>query len=312
MGFLQNGEWQAQDEFPTDQKGDFVRQQTTFRDTINPQHNRFQPASGRYHLYVSLACPWAHRTLIMRQLKGLEGHISISVVHPHMLDDGWSFDQQFVHADGDQLFHFNYLREVYLKAKADYTGRVTVPVLWDRQEETIVNNESAEILRLLNSSFNQVCQNHDDYYPEHLRSDIDTWNDLIYPNVNNGVYRSGFAKSQESYENAVRNLFQTLEKINDHLADTTYLCGDKLTEADIRLFTTLIRFDCVYHYHFKCNIKKLSDLPHVHCYLRTLYEIPAFQKTTNFAHIKEHYYYSHKSLNPYRIIPLGPEQTSFP
>ena len=266
----------------------------------------FAAASGRYHLYVSLACPWAHRTLIMRQLKRLETHISVSVVHPLMLDKGWTF-QEGVGVIPDPLHNASYFYEIYLKADPHYSGRVTVPVLWDKQKQCMVSNESSEIIRMLNTAFNGLTGNHDDYYPASLRGDIDQINERIYHDINNGVYKAGFATTQKAYEEAVNPLFKTLEWLDNHLAHQTYLLGDVITEADIRLFTTLIRFDPVYHGHFKCNRKRLIEIPHLAEYTRRLFSVPAFGDTTNLEHIKEHYYGSHRQLNPTGIIPVGPD-----
>ncbi|WP_138378945.1 glutathione S-transferase family protein [Luteithermobacter gelatinilyticus] len=306
MGLLINGKWV--DQWYDTQKtgGRFRREESRFRRQITAD-GPHPPESGRYHLYVSLACPWAHRTLIFRRLKGLEQHISLSVVHPLMGEEGWSF------ADGegvipDPELNARHLHEIYTAAMPDYTGRVTVPVLWDKQEKTIVNNESAEIIRLFNSAFNTLDGvNELDFYPHPLQADIDALNDMIYPTVNNGVYKAGFATTQDAYEEAVFSLFDTLDQLDRRLADRRYLTGPRLTEADWRLFTTLIRFDAVYVGHFKCNLKRLVDYVHLSAYLRDLYQMPGIAKTVNFDHIKGHYYQSHTTINPTGIVPAGPK-----
>ncbi len=288
-------------------KGRFVREPTQFRDSISPvPSSKFPAEPGRYHLYVSLACPWAHRTLIVRKLKGLEETISVSVVNSLMSENGWSFHSE----DGgipDTVNGCEFLYEIYLKAQADYTGRVTVPVLWDKQRHTIVNNESAEIIRILNTAFNETAGSKIDFYPETLREQIDSINDDVYEYVNNGVYRAGFATTQEAYEEGVRSLFETLDKLEATLEEQNYLCGDRLTEADIRLFTTLFRFDPVYYSHFKCNLRRISDYPNLYDYLKAIYQVPGVKETCNLQHIKSHYYRSHLSINPTGIVPLGPE-----
>lgn len=293
--------------------GKFIRSVTQFRNWITPDgqagptgEGGFKAESGRYHLYISLACPWASRTLIMRKLKGLEDHISLSVVHPLMLENGWTFE------DGsgvikDTLFNSDYLYQVYLKADPHYTGRVTVPVLWDKETNTIVSNESAEIMRMFNTAFNDITGNHDDYYPTDLQTEIDTMNDFVYPNINNGVYKAGFSTNQKVYEKEVKNLFAALDKLEEHLADKDYLVGNQLTEADIRLFTTLVRFDPVYFGHFKCNIKALVDYPNLWDYTKRIYNHSGIAETVDFDHIKQHYYGSHKTINPTGIVPVGPD-----
>jgi putative glutathione S-transferase len=254
---------------------------------------------------VSLACPWAHRTLIMRQLKGLEQAISVSVVHWLMGENGWTFDP----GDGvvpDTLYGSRYLHELYARADLKYSGRVSVPVLWDQHTQTIVNNESADIIRMLGTAFDRVGAAPGDYYPASLREEIDAVNQRVYDTLNNGVYRSGFATSQAAYEAAVGPLFETMDWLEDRLSHSRYLVGSSLTEADIRLFTTLIRFDSVYHGHFKCNIRRLVDYPHLWAYTRDFYQIPGIAQTVNFKHIKNHYYGSHRSINPTGIVPVGP------
>ena len=257
-------------------------------------------------MYVSYACPWAHRTLIYRALKGLEDFITVSVVHPDLLQNGWSFSQDFSGATGDQVNGFDFLYQVYQKAQSDVSTSVTVPILWDKKTQTIVNNESSQIIRMFNDAFNELTGNTRDFYPERLRSEIDQVNSEIYEDVNNGVYRSGFAKSQEAYDQAVEGLFLRLDQLDRHLKTEDYLVGGELTEADLRLIPTLLRFDLVYYTHFKTNLRRIAEYRYLSEYTRRLYDIPAIKQTTNFEHIKRHYYYSHESINPYRIIPKGP------
>jgi len=299
MGMMIDGQWEADDGvWASKQDGKFHRAESQFRCAIGDDCH---PAErDRYHLYVSLACPWAHRTLIMRKLKGLETIIPVTIVQPHMLDAGWQF------AEPEPLYGFTHTYQLYARGDAHYTGRVSVPILWDRQAETIVCNESAEIIRMFNSAFNALTGNRDDYYPEALQSDIDDINAFVYANINNGVYRCGFATTQAAYEEAYDQLFDALDRVEERLAGQRYLVGDRLTEADIRLFTTLIRFDAVYHGHFKCNRNRISDMPNLWGYLRDLYQQPGFGDTVDFEHIKQHYYYSHESINPTRIVPKGP------
>ncbi|MEQ3639955.1 MAG: glutathione S-transferase family protein [Alteromonas sp.] len=307
MGLLVDGKWQDK-WYDTDKSGGkFERQASKFRHRIGDSDGKFAPESGRYHLYVSLACPWAHRTLIFRKLKKLESHIDVSVVHPEMLDNGWEFGD-YPGATGDTLFNFEFAHQLYTKVDPDITTRVTVPILWDKKLNTIVNNESADIIRILNSDFNALTGNYDDYYPELLRSDIDEINELVYHSINNGVYKSGFATTQEAYEEAVNALFVALEEVETRLSSSRYLVGDTLTEADWRLFTTLIRFDPVYHGHFKCNKKQISDYPNTFGYMKELYQVPGVAETVNFDHIKRHYYFSHTMINPTQVIPVGPSQ----
>ena len=265
----------------------------------------FKAEAGRYHLYVSLACPWAHRTLIMRRLKGLEDAIGVSVLHWHIGDQGWEF-REGPRATGDRLHGLDYLHQLYTRARLDYTGRVSVPVLWDQGRQTIVNNESAEIVRMLNAAFDQVGRDGPDYYPEQLRTAIDAVNHRVLEHVNNGVYKAGFARSQEAYDEAVTALFDTLDALDERLSNQRYLVGDRITEADLRLFTTLVRFDPVYVGHFKCNLKRLVDYPHLWPYTRELYQHPAIAPTVDFFHIKQHYYGSHETVNPTGIVPKGP------
>lgn len=312
MGLLVDGQWVDQWYDTQSTGGKFVRTVTQFRNWITPDgqpgptgQGGFKAESGRYHLYISLACPWASRTLIMRKLKGLEEHISLSIVNPFMLENGWTF------AEGpgvieDSLFQSDYLYQVYLKADPHYTGRVTVPVLWDKKTNTIVSNESAEIMRMFNSAFNDLTGNQEDYYPEDLQAEIDAMNDFVYPNINNGVYKAGFSTSQSVYEEEVKQVFAALDQLEMLLETQDYLVGNRLTEADIRLFTTLVRFDAVYFGHFKCNIKALVDYPNLWDYTRRLYHHQDIAATVDFDHIKNHYYGSHKTINPTGIVPVGP------
>ncbi|ELB2076425.1 glutathione S-transferase family protein [Vibrio parahaemolyticus] len=302
MGKLVEGVWHDVWYDTKANGGKFVREDAGFRDWIkNDSEAVFQPESGRYHLYVSLACPWAHRTLIFRKLKGLEPHIDVTVVCPDMLSQGWQMGLP------EPLFGHTRMHQIYTQAKPNYTGRVTVPVLWDKKTNTIVSNESSEIIRMFNSAFNDLTGNHDDYYPEPLRGVIDEWNDYIYPNVNNGVYRCGFATSQEAYEEAFESLFSALDKIDAHLATHRYLAGNKITEADWRLFTTLVRFDAVYVGHFKCNKQRIADYVNIQGYLKELYQIDGIADTTDFYHIRRHYYFSHTGINPTQVVPKGPD-----
>ena len=313
MGILREGKWQDKwyDTASTD--GAFKRQDSQFRNWITPDGRPgptgtggFEAEKDRYHLYVSLACPWAHRTLIFRQLKGLEELVSVSIVEPLMLENGWEFSSADSHRM-DDLYAAKYLYEIYLNASADYTGRVTVPVLWDKKQETIVSNESAEIIRMFNSAFNHLTGNSRDYYPAGLRNEIDQWNDIIYTTVNNGVYRAGFATSQAAYEQAYSELFDTLDRLDSTLDRRRYLTGDQITEADWRLFTTLVRFDAVYFGHFKCNRSRISDYPNLSGYVRDLFQQDRVADTVDLPYIKQHYYGSHRTINPTGVIPLGQE-----
>jgi putative glutathione S-transferase len=313
MGLLVDGVWRDQWYDTKSSGGAFVRSTAGFRNWITadgsagPSGEAGFPAElGRYHLYVSHACPWAHRALIFRALKGLNGHISVSVVHPDMLSDGWTFETDAHSATGDTLYGLQFARDIYLKANPDISGRVTVPILWDKQRETIVSNESSEIIRMLNSAFDTLTGNTLDYWPEELRDSIEEVNARIYDTVNNGVYKSGFATTQDAYDAAVGPLFDSLEWIETILSDNRYLMGDTLTEADWRLFTTLVRFDPVYHLHFKCNRKRIVDFPHIWAYTRELYQIAGVAETVNMSHIVRHYHYSHETINPNRIIPTNP------
>ena len=313
MGLLQDGQWVDQWYDTKSTGGAFKRSEAKFRNWITADGSAgpsgvggFKAEADRYHLYVSLACPWAHRTLIFRAIKGLTDHISVSVVHPDMLSDGWTFDTDFDGTTGDTLFGLPFARDIYIKDNPKTSGRVTVPILWDKQQERIVSNESPEIIRMFNSAFDGITGNTADYWPEELREAIEPVNDRIYDTLNNGVYKSGFATSQEAYEAAVGPLFDTLDWLEDRLSENRYLMGDRLTEADWRLFTTLVRFDPVYHLHFKCNRKRLIDYPNLWGYTRELYQIPGVSETVNLDHIVRHYHYSHESINPHRIVPINP------
>ncbi|EKO3484951.1 glutathione S-transferase family protein [Vibrio fluvialis] len=302
MGKLVEGVWQDVWYDTKSSSGRFVREDAGFRGWIeNKADAQFAPESGRYHLYVSLACPWAHRTLIFRSLKQLQEHIDVTIVCPDMMSEGWKFGIP------EPLFGHIKMHQIYTQAKSDYTGRVTVPVLWDKKTQTIVSNESSEIIRMFNSAFNELTGNDDDYYPQHLRPLIDEWNTFIYPNINNGVYRCGFATTQEAYEEAYDSLFDALDKVEAHLATHRYLAGSVITEADWRLFTTLIRFDAVYVGHFKCNKKRIADYPNLNGYMKELYQVTGVKETTDFYHIKRHYYFSHTTINPTQVVPVGPE-----
>ncbi|MFT7405313.1 glutathione S-transferase family protein [Zhongshania sp.] len=307
MGLLQQGKWVDQWYETDNSGGEFRRQDSGFRHWLTPNgeagpegQQGFTAEKGRYHLYVSLACPWAHRTLIFRELKQLQDYIDVTVVEPVMLENGWEMT--------DPLYGFEFLYQLYLKADGQYEGRVTVPVLWDKQTKTIVSNESSEIIRMFNSAFNHLSGNTTDYYPEALQASINTLNDRIYNTINNGVYRAGFATTQEAYEAAFHQLFKSLDWLEDLLSQQRYTAGIKVTEADWRLFTTLIRFDAVYFGHFKTNRQLLADYPAISGYVRELYQVPGIAQTVNFEHIKTHYYASHLMINPTGIIPLGPEQ----
>jgi len=313
MGRLVNGKWQDIWYDTSTNSGRFVRDSAQFRNWISADGNPgptsssgFAAESGRYHLYVSLACPWAHRTLIMRALKDLTDHIDVSVVSPIMLDQGWTYDRS-TGSSGDKVSGHKFHHQLYTHANPDYSGRVTVPVLWDKQRQTIVNNESEEIIRMFNSAFDGITGNSDDFYPEQYRPDIDAWNHRIYHRINNGVYRAGFATTQEAYAEAYGELFAELDHIDAHLGQNRYLLGEQLTEADIRLFTTLIRFDAVYHGHFKCNRKRLEDYCHLPAYVRDIFALPGVANTVDMDHIKRHYYISHTTINPTGVVPLGPE-----
>lgn len=302
MGLLVNGEWK--DQWYDTSDGSFKRSEAAFRNWIGDADH--PPEPGRYHLYVSHACPWAHRTLIFRELKGLSDHINVNVVHPLMLENGWTFGADYDGATGDELYGLDFAHQVYTKAMSDYSGRVTVPILWDKERETIVSNESSEIIRMMNSHFGTLASG-PDFYPEPLRAQIDEINARVYNDVNNGVYKSGFATIQAVYEENVRRLFDALDWLENILTNNRYLCGDTLTEADWRLFTTLVRFDKVYVGHFKCNIRDLREYPNLWAYTRELYQWPGIAGTTNFDHIQYHYYASHRMVNGTGIVPVGPD-----
>ena len=314
MGLLVEGKWQDQWYDTEATGGRFQRDLSRFRSWVTVDGSAgpsgsdgFKAEPNRYHLYVSLACPWAHRTLIFRKLKGLEDMISVSAVHPLMHENGWTF-QDGPGVIADPIFNADYMYQIYTAAQSDYTGRVTVPVLWDKKNNTIVSNESSEIIRMFNSAFDEVGANKDvNFLPEDLRGEIDELNDFIYPNINNGVYKSGFATTQEAYDEAVVDLFKALDTIETRLENNRYLTGDNITEADWRLFTTLIRFDPVYVGHFKCNIRRIVDYPNLWGYTRDLYQVPGVAETVNMDHIKSHYYGSHDTINPTLIVPRGPD-----
>ncbi len=313
MGMLVDGVWQDVWYDTKETKGHFKRAASQFRNWITPDGSAgpsgtggFKAEADRYHLYVSLACPWAHRTLIFRKLKKLEDLISVSVVDPLMLEKGWEF-KVGDGATGDLLFGTKALSDIYVKADPHYSGRVTVPVLWDKNTNTIVSNESAEIIRMFNSAFDGLTGSTADFYPEALRSEIDTLNAQIYDTVNNGVYKAGFATAQDAYSESVEKLFESLDMLETRLGNGRYLFGDTLTEADWRLFTTLVRFDAVYVGHFKCNIRRIADYPNLSGYLRDLYQVQGVKETVSIRHIKDHYYRSHKTINPTGIVPVGPE-----
>ena len=313
MGQLVDGVWHDEWHDTAKTGGAFERKESSFRNWVTADGSAgpsgeggFKAESGRYHLYVSLACPWAHRTLIFRALKGLAPHIDISVVHPDMLSEGWTFDTDFDGATGDRQFGLPFLRDIYLRDTPDMSGRVTVPVLWDKESGRIVSNESAEIIRMFNSAFDGVTGNRDDYWPEALRGEIETLNARIYDTVNNGVYKAGFATKQAAYDKAVVALFDSLDWLEDLLGQRRYLTGDRVTEADWRLFPTLIRFDPVYHLHFKCNQRRIVDYPNLWGFTRELYQWPGVAETVRVDHFVRHYHYSHDTINPNRIIPINP------
>ena len=313
MGQLVDGKWHDTWYDTSKTGGAFQRSTAGFRNWVTADGSAgpsgeggFRAESGRYHLYVSLACPWAHRTLIFRALKGLTDHIDVSVVHPDMLTDGWTFATDYPGATGDRLFGLPFLRDIYTKTDPGVSGRVTVPILYDTQRGTIVSNESSEIIRMFNTAFDALTGNRDDYWPDALRDGIEEVNARIYDTVNNGVYKAGFATTQAAYDAAVLPLFETLDWLEDRLNTSRYLMGDRLTEADWRLFPTLVRFDPVYHLHFKCNRKRIVDYPNLWAYTRELYQVPGVAGTVNMDHIVRHYHYSHDTINPYRIIPINP------
>ncbi|MGD0102634.1 MAG: glutathione S-transferase family protein [Rhodopila sp.] len=312
MGLLINGVWQEQEPPPT-KDGHFERRDSAFRNWITPDgrpgptgQDGFRAMAGRYHLYVSLACPWAHRTLIMRALKGLQDIIPVSVTHWLMAEHGWTF----AGGEGvvpDTLYNSRYVYELYARADDQYSGRATVPILWDQHTQTIVNNESADIIRMLGSAFDFAGAKAGDYYPQPLRGEIDAVNQRVYDTLNNGVYKAGFATSQAAYEAAVGPLFETLDWLEDRLSRSRFLCGDMLTEADIRVFTTLVRFDAVYHGHFKCNVRRIVDYKHLSAYTRDVFQVQGVAETVDLGHIKRHYYMSHRRINPTGIVPVGPD-----
>ena len=312
MGLLVDGQWVDQWYDTKKTGGRFVRTEAQFRNWITADGSAgptgqagYKAEANRYHLYVSLACPWASRTLMIRTLKGLEDMISISVVHPLMLEHGWTFEEG-EGVIGDPIFQARYLHEVYTAVKPDYTGRVTVPVLFDKKTKTIVNNESSEIIRMLNTAFDGLGAKSGNYVPDQWLEEIDAVNDFVYHRINNGVYKAGFATKQEVYEEEVTTLFAALDQMEERLAGQDYLVGNRLTEADIRLFTTLVRFDAVYFGHFKCNLKPLTAYPNLWAYTKRIYQLPGMAQTVNFDHIKRHYYGSHKTINPTGVIPMGP------
>lgn len=313
MGLLVNGKWQDVWYDTDSNKGAFQREQAKLRNWVTASGEAgpsgeagFKAESGRYHLYVSLACPWAHRTLIFRQLKELESHISVSVVSPDMLSSGWTFDTN-TGSTGDQLFGAEFMHQIYTRNHTNYTGRVTVPVLWDKQQNRIVSNESSEIIRMFNSAFDEITGNDLDFYPKALTEQIDQVNEFVYDAINNGVYKAGFATSQSAYQDAYEHLFLALDKIEHTLASSRYLTGNQITEADWRLFTTLVRFDAVYFGHFKCNKKQIEQYQNIAGYVRDLYQMPGVAETVDFYHIKRHYYFSHTGINPTQVVPAGPE-----
>ena len=310
MGLLVKGEWVDQWYQTEENQGEFKRQDSLFRNWVTADgepgpsgEGGFKAEAGRYHLYVSLACPWAHRTLIFRTLKGLEDIISVSVVEPLMLENGWSFSERFP----DHLYGMDFLHQLYTRTEPGVTTRVTVPVLWDKQRQTIVSNESAEIIRMLNSAFDGITGNSTDFYPAGLREEIDALNEWIYPTINNGVYRAGFATSQAAYEVAYHEIFTALDALEERLDKQRYLTGPAITEADWRLFTTLLRFDAVYFGHFKTNRQRIEEFPNISGYVRDLYQQPGVAATVDLPYIKQHYYGSHKTINPTGVVPLGQE-----
>jgi len=308
MGLLIEGKWHDEWYDTAKSGGRFVRSESQFRHWITPDGSNgptgdegFRAEAGRYHLYVSPACPWSHRTMIFRKLKGLERLIDMTAVHPHMLEYGWSF------AEPEPLYGFDYVHQLYTRDTPDYTGRVSVPLLWDKKRQRIVSNESSEIIRMFNSAFDGITGNSLDFYPRELRPQIDAINDFVYDSINNGVYRCGFATSQEAYEEAFTELFRALDRIESILDGQRYLAGSRITEADWRILPTLVRFDAVYFGHFKCNLRRIADYPNLANYLRELYQYPGVAETVDIGQCKQHYYYSHATINPTRIVPKGPE-----
>ena len=313
MGQLIEGVWRTDDAYLRPKgDGSFRRPDAVFRNWVTADgaseesgEGGFMAEAGRYHLYVSYVCPWAHRTLMFRKLKGLDDFIGVSVVHPDMLTDGWTFEP-YAGATGDQLYGLPFLRDIYTKADAEASCLVTVPVLWDRERETIVSNESSEIIRMFNSEFDHLTGNDADFWPEELRDEIEQVNARVYDTLNNGVYRCGFATTQDAYDAAVSTLFDTMDWLEERLSTRRYLLGDRVTEADWRLVPTLFRFDPVYHLHFKCNRRRVIDYTNIWAYARELYQWPGVKETVNFDHIVRHYHYSHESINPHRIVPINP------
>ncbi len=306
MGFMLNGEWKDKD-YTTTEKGEFKRDETTFRNWIlDSEEAKFKPEAGRYHLYISWACPWASRAVIMRELKGLQDVVGLSVVDPYMGEEGWWFSDN-PGCIGDPVIDADYLREIYLLADPEFTGRVTVPVLFDKKENTIVNNESKEVMRIFDTEFDDFADREVTFYPEDYHEEIDETIEKIYQPVNNGVYRAGFADTQQAYDKAVGELFAALDYWEEVLSERRYLCGPRLTEADWCMFTTLYRFDAVYYLHFKCNLRRLIDYPNLQNYLLELYQLPGISEVCNMNHVKQHYYRSHPFLNPKQIVPAGPE-----
>lgn len=306
MGLLVDGQWQT-DWYNPDNDGRFVRSEATFRGQVRADHSTpFAPADGRYHLYVSLACPWAHRVIIMRELKGLAHAIDMSIVEHFMSDQGWRFNPEIEGATADKVLGCEYLREVYLAASERFTGRVTVPVLWDKPGRTIVNNESRELLRMFDHEFPGVATRDVDLAPPELLDEVERIIDAIYMPINNGVYMAGFATTQRAYDEAVHALFEALDHFEAVLAKQRWLAGGRMTEADLCMFTTLIRFDLVYHTHFKCDRKRIIDYPNLWAFVREIYQLPGVAQTCNFEHIRQHYYASHESINPHRIVSIGP------
>lgn len=312
MGLLVDGQWVDQWYDTDSNDGKFARSESQFRNWVTADGSAgpsgeagFKAEADRYHLYVSLACPWAHRTLIFRKLKELESMISVSVVHPLMAEHGWTFTE----GEGvvaDPIFQADYMHQIYTQADPNYSGRVTIPVLWDKKHNVMVSNESSEIIRMFNSAFDGIGAKPGDYYPAALREEIDSINAHVYDNINNGVYKAGFATTQKAYELAVFPLFEALDELEHRLSKQRYLVGEHITEADWRLFTTLIRFDAVYHGHFKCNLKQIEDYPNLAGYMRELYQWPQIARTVNMQHIKDHYYRSHGTINPTGVVPAGP------
>ncbi|MEM9910277.1 MAG: glutathione S-transferase family protein [Pseudomonadota bacterium] len=313
MGLLIDGVWQDMWYDTSSTGGTFKRSTSAFRNWITPDGSPgpsgtggFAAEEGRYHLYVSLACPWAHRALIFRNLKDLQALIDVSIVHPDMLSDGWTFADDYPGATGDKLYGLPFARDLYIKADPNISGRVTVPVLWDTQTQRIVSNESSEIIRMFNSAFDHLTGNNTDFWPEDMRTAIEPVNARIYDTLNNGVYKAGFATTQSAYDAAIGPLFETLDWLEARLAGSRYLMGSRITEADWRLFTTLVRFDAVYHTHFKCNRARIVDFPSLWAYLRELYQWPGVADTVSMDHITRHYFFSHDTINPHRIVPIGP------